>query len=71
MAATDHEWNGHPYGRLEWMGRPGRVEFKPHWPVGIGNYTYDGFDSQGIWVTHADGHQRHIIWYDIETVELR
>lgn len=59
------------YSRLEWMGKRVLVTFAPSWPVPLGNYVFDGFDDHGIWVTHADGHQRHVIWYDIEKVELR
>lgn len=58
------------YARLEWMGRRCKVTFAPHWPVRIGNYTYDGFDDAGVWVTHAENGQRHVIWHDIEKVEL-
>lgn len=57
------------WARLEWMGRRVKVRFAPHWPVPIGNYTYDGFDDNGIWVTHDENGQRHILWIDIEKVE--
>lgn len=56
------------FSRLEWMGRRVKVRFKPHWPVPVGNYTYDGFDDDGIWVTHDTNGQRHIIWHDIDEV---
>lgn len=57
------------WARLEWMGRRVRVYFNPNWPVRIGNYTYDGFDDRGIWVTHDHNGQRHILWHDIDRVE--
>lgn len=60
-----------PYAKLEWMGRLVRVTFAPNWPVPYGNYTFDGFGPDGIWVTHADGHQRHILDQHIGSVELR
>lgn len=53
------------------MGQQVKVTFKPSWPVPVGYYRLDGFDDAGIWVTHADGHQRHILFYDVEGVELR
>jgi hypothetical protein len=58
------------WARREWMGKPCRVVFKPNWPVPIGNYIYDGFDDRGLWVTHAENGQRHILWSDIDRVEL-
>lgn len=58
------------FSRLEWMGKRVKVRFAPHWPVPIGNYTYDGFDDRGVWVSHDHNGQRHIIWHDIESVEL-
>lgn len=57
-----------PWARLEWMGRRVKVRFKPHWPVPIGNYVYDGFSDDGIWVSHEYKGQRFIIWHDIEEV---
>lgn len=51
------------------MGVRVRVTFAPTWPVRHGNYTYDGFDAKGIWVTNDVSGQRHIIWHDIENVE--
>lgn len=59
------EWAKH-----EWMGRRVKVHFAPHWPVPIGNYTYDGFDDRGVWVSHDHNGQRHIIWHDIDSIEV-
>ncbi|WP_432112787.1 hypothetical protein [Streptomyces sp. S1] len=58
------------FSRYEWMGRRVKVTFAPHWPVKIGNYEYQGFDADGIWVSHDEHGQRHILWYDLEDVEL-
>jgi hypothetical protein len=60
---TPSEW-----AKLEWMGRHCRVWFKPHWPIKFANYVYDGFDEQGVWVTHETKGQRHILWHDIERI---
>ena len=59
------------YARMDWMGRKVKVHFAPTWPVPIGNYEYQGFDERGIWVLHWSGSQRHILWCDIDKVELR
>jgi len=58
------------YAKLEWMGRRVKVHFKPSWPVRIGNYTYDGFDKDGVWVTHDTNGQRYLLWHNIDKVEL-
>lgn len=59
------------WGRFRFMGQRVRVTFAQSWPVPIGNYTYDGFDADGIWVTHAERGQRHILYSDIEKVEVK
>lgn len=58
------------FSRHEWMGKRIKLHFEPHWPVRIGNYIYDGFTNEGVWVSHDHNGQRHVIWYDIERIEL-
>lgn len=65
MTPATSEW-----AKLEWMGRQVTVRFQQQLKALSGEYTYDGFDSDGAWLTDTDGRQRHILWYDIEKVEL-
>lgn len=54
------------------MGTRVRVHFVDgRWPVPYGNYTFDGFDDDGIWVTHDTNGQRYIYNWYIDRIEPR